>query len=579
MNDEIAGPKSQVAPILRPFRDALDALSFPLPLGSQGEGELIRQDILNQLSDYVIPRYDSLEAPLLAVFGGSTGSGKSTLVNSILGENVSQASALRPITRRPILVHHPDDAHWFTGQRIFPHLARVTSHREETGEDIETSNELELRSSDRVPRGLALLDSPDIDSVVAENRQLAAQFLAAADLWVFVTTAARYADAIPWAMLDDAAQRNVVVAMILNRVPAGTGALIRPDLDRMLAERGLEHAPLFMLSEQELDDDGHVTSADVEPIRGWLEGLAEDAAVRASVARQTLGGTVDVLLADSEGALSAYDEQIAAVDALRWDVTTAFDSALDSISRAVSDGTMLRGEVLSRWQDVVGTGEWARKLEQGVSTLRDKITGFFRPQVDTAHVDEALEDSLYSLIVSEADQANAAVAHAWSRGIGGELAQQARSRISDSEQRSEAAAQLVRDWQSDLIAMIRAEGDSKRMTARALAFGVNAVGTALIIVVFASTGGLVGGEIAVAGGTAVLAQRVLEAVFGVDAVRKMAASARENLARRVKDFLSADADAWQAALDDVGISRRAREDFAVALMALRRAKDADRRAR
>ena len=41
-----------------------------------------------------------------------------------------------------------------------------------------------------------MLDAPDIDSVV-QNRQLASQLLAAADLWLFVTSAARYADA--WA--------------------------------------------------------------------------------------------------------------------------------------------------------------------------------------------------------------------------------------------------------------------------------------------------------------------------------------------------------------------------------------------
>ena len=49
-----------------------------------------------------------------------------------------------------------------------------------------------------------LLDSPDIDSVLAENRALANQLLAAADAWLFVTTAARYADAVPWEFLHGA---------------------------------------------------------------------------------------------------------------------------------------------------------------------------------------------------------------------------------------------------------------------------------------------------------------------------------------------------------------------------------------
>ena len=45
-----------------------------------------------------------------------------------------------------------------------------------------------------MPVGLALLDAPDVDSVEEGNRVLAAQLLGAADVWLFVTTAARSAE-------------------------------------------------------------------------------------------------------------------------------------------------------------------------------------------------------------------------------------------------------------------------------------------------------------------------------------------------------------------------------------------------
>ena len=66
--------------------------------------------VVDQLSDYVIPRLVQIDAPLLTVVGGSTGAGKSTLVNSICGERVTESGVLRPTTRSPVLVHHPDDA-------------------------------------------------------------------------------------------------------------------------------------------------------------------------------------------------------------------------------------------------------------------------------------------------------------------------------------------------------------------------------------------------------------------------------------------------------------------------------------
>ena len=60
---------------------------------------------------------------------------------------------------------------------------------------------------------------PKHHSVVSTNRELASTLLAAADLWVFLTTAARYADAVPWQMLHTARDRGTAIAVVLNRCP------------------------------------------------------------------------------------------------------------------------------------------------------------------------------------------------------------------------------------------------------------------------------------------------------------------------------------------------------------------------
>ncbi|MDN5726944.1 MAG: GTPase domain-containing protein, partial [Propionibacteriales bacterium] len=171
-------------------------MTLPLRLPEVERQEQTATAITRQLDDYVLPRLATIDAPLLCVVGGSTGAGKSTLVNSLVGRRVTRPGVIRPTTKAPVLVHHPDDAHWFTDERILPQMARTTGDAEAHG-----TRSLQLVADDTIPAGLALLDAPDVDSVDERNRELAAQLLAAADLWLFVTSAARYADAVPWGYL------------------------------------------------------------------------------------------------------------------------------------------------------------------------------------------------------------------------------------------------------------------------------------------------------------------------------------------------------------------------------------------
>ncbi|WP_124054876.1 dynamin family protein [Arcanobacterium ihumii] len=558
--------ENPVPSVLHDLRSTLNLVRFPFAIVGSDDAQEAWRDVNHQLDDYILPRFSSLDAPLLAVVGGSTGSGKSTLINSLLKENLTKASALRPTTRIPTLICHPDEAHWFEYARILPDLARRTGSDAEMADDAGAGTdvsqrvlangseisvnadgeraimEIAVKTSTLVPRGIALLDSPDIDSVERANRVLAAQLMAAADLWIFVTTAHRYADAIPWVMLDDAARRNLVIAVLLNRVPIGVGVEVRADLDRKLSERGLSHAPLFTIAESDLGEHGQLPELDIVAIRDWIAGIARDTAGRSLVARQTLMGAVTQLADRVEEVHQGYEEQLL----LSRKLTDTLDGNIEEARRAMVEelgsGVLLRGEVLRTWQDLVGAGQITRKLETQISMIRDRITSFFttkKPSV--SNVEAAVEEVTYTMVVAHSQQAVLRTFETWSKHEGTDtLVETVRSRVRSEDERKKTAERLVRDWQVQLLAMIRERGESKRAMARIVSLGINAVGVALMIVVFASTGGLVGGEIAVAGGTAVVAQRVLEAIFGDDAVRKMTADARDDFDRRVSEFLATD---------------------------------------
>ncbi|OKL52446.1 hypothetical protein BSZ40_02975 [Buchananella hordeovulneris] len=545
-----ADPQQGETKELERLAEAISALAFPLPLPDVTEARTAQDQTTGQLRNYIIPRFARLDAPLLAVVGGSTGAGKSTIVNSLAGRVVSLSSVIRPTTRRPVLLHAPGDGQWFADDRILGDLRRV--HGEDSDVGTGTTSELRLREVDSLPAGLAILDAPDIDSVVTENRELAGHLLAAADLWVFVTTAARYADAIPWDLLHAAAERNVVVAVVLNRIPVGTTELVRDDLAARLVEAGLGGAPLFVIPETTLDDDGLLSTSDVAGLREWLDGLVSDANLRGGVARQTLRGAI-MQLQDVTTRLAASGQlQVEAISTARTEVERAFAGAHAELGQALNDGALLRGEVLSRWHEFVGTGEFFRQAEGFLSRTRDKLTSLFRAKPQPQQAEEALEDSLQLALVAAAERATEQALAAWRRQPGlQELGKQVAKEVPTAEMRLALATTEVRGWQRGIVERIRSEAGDKRAAARVLSLGINAVGVALMVVVFASTGGLVGGELAVAGGTAVVAQKVLESIFGDQAVRKMAKDAHADLVARADRFFGIQQSPFLARLDDL----------------------------
>lgn len=542
---------------LAQLRDALDDAHLVLEVPGVAQVRSLREQLVNQLDDYLLPRYAEVDAPLLAVVGGSTGAGKSTLVNALVGAFLTRPGALRPTTRDPVLIHHPDDARWFTGPRVLPSLPRIygdVPQRAETAPQNPMAGApgaaaVRLSAHPNLRPGMALLDAPDVDSVVDTNRAVAAQLLAAADLWIFVTTANRYADAVPWQLLRDAARRQVVVAVVLDRVPPAVRAEVSHDLAAMLAAEGLAHAPLFVLAETELDAGGMLPPESVVDLRNWLDYLTSDAEARAAVVRQTLEGATTQILAQTQDVVAALEAQAGAADELSARIAEAYRT--DAIEEALSDGAMLRGEVLARWQDFIGTGEFFRKLQSRVGRLRDQVSAFVtgrrQPEVE---VEAAIGDGLRAVLVAEADAAAERARGALARDATGRdlLVDQIGAASEDFDSR---AAEQIRQWQAFLLDLVRGQGQNKRTTARVLAFGVNGIGVALMIVVFASTGGLTGGEVAVAGGTGVVAQKLLEAVFGDQAVRRLAEAARADLADRVERLMAAEQRRFTDRLDPV----------------------------
>jgi hypothetical protein len=208
---------------------------------------------------------------------------------------------------------------------------------------------------------------------------------------------------------------------------------------------------------------------------------------------------------------------------------------------ATKDGALLRGEVLARWQDFVGTGEFFRNLEQNIGRFRDRVGAFFRGEPPPAvQVEVAIETGLQAVILDEAANAAEQADQRWRADPAGRQLLGTDDLSGTTSGFADRTAEEIRAWQASLMELIRTEGQGKRTQARLLSFGINGLGAALMIVVFSMTAGLTGLEIGVAGGTALVGQKLLEAVFGEDAVRTLAQMAREDLHIRCQQLLRAE---------------------------------------
>lgn len=389
--------RPQLIDALTALRDRVAAVRLPLPLPGAPRARQTRAELLAQLDDYLVPRLKHPEAPLLAVVGGSTGAGKSTLVNSLVGRRVTEAGVLRPTTRTPVLVCHPDDHHWFAGVRVLPNFNRVWLPQQEETEATggargaaAGSLELRIETAGAMPRGLALLDAPDIDSLVVENRIMAAELICAADVWVMVTTASRYADAVPWHLLRTAKEYDATLVTVLDRVPHQVITEVSRQYAALLTRAGLGDVPRFTIPELPESTGGGaglLPDSAVAPLREWLAHLALDPAARQQTVIRTAAGIVDSMNARMPELAGAVAAQYAAAVRLTSVVEEAYAQEAGRVRKHVQRGAVLAGDARTRWRGYPRDSSAAELLD----ALTESLTALLQCAVSAA--DERLREA------------------------------------------------------------------------------------------------------------------------------------------------------------------------------------------
>jgi energy-coupling factor transporter ATP-binding protein EcfA2 len=572
------------------LRDAVGRTQLLLDCPGVEEARAERQQVISQVEDYLLPRLHQSGAPILIAMVGSTGAGKSTLLNSIAGRQVSATGIRRPTTNSPVLACHPDEVGWFAENVFLPTLPRV---RQQGLAMPGRDGLLVLATSPGMPRGIALLDTPDIDSVVAAHRQFARQFLDASDLWLFVTTARRYADAVVWDLLKDARERGASLGVVMSRVPPAAIGQLTAHFGAMLVANGLGSVPRFVVPETVVAD-AQLPLEVSAPIRSWLEDTSRRDDRRIAILTQTMSGVLDSFEVRVPALAAQAQTQLSLCTELRSAADAAYAAALAEHDEAIRSGSLLSGEVIARWQDFAGTGDLMRTLEirrSGRASQRLKRHGAITARAQSFKA--ALRVSLEALTTSLADRAAEDALERWqSSPAGAGLLAEARqaqrvplsSDLSYASLRkwegelqwgfpgvaSELAAclpqggvdalgrssadlprritQAVSAWQHHLLNLVQTENVTRRSIARVASFDPESLALVLTIAVLGyGADDAVGSE-----GASAAPQRLLTSLFGAGLLRDVGGQARRDLHERIGLLYSEEALRFTALLDAAG---------------------------
>lgn len=201
---------------------------------------------------------------------GGTGVGKSTLINALARQEISERSDKRPFTDRAVVYRHKDT----------PRGLEAISTVIREGDAVHDSE---------IIKDLVILDVPDFDSIKEDNRKAVLDVLSCLDAVVWVVSPEKYADVVFYRFVQQTLINRKNFTFVLNKTDElieGVGADPHSRLKEVLGdftfrlkhEAGIEEPRVFTVSaarEFEGRDRDPALESEFKRFRGFLMAARE----------------------------------------------------------------------------------------------------------------------------------------------------------------------------------------------------------------------------------------------------------------------------------------------------------------
>lgn len=400
-----------------------------------------RDRLARAIRTYLIPRFRDRETPLTVVFAGPTGSGKSTLVNSLTGTDLVDTGPLRPTTRHPV---------------VLASARNGTRYEEISGVACEV-----IVGVAPILADVAIVDTPDIDSTSLGNRVAAETLLDNADIVVFVTSALRYADLVPWEILRRAVSRGAPVINVLNRLSADSSA-VTTAFRSMVSTAGLE-PDIIRVPEHHIAPNRHrVPSIAIRELQKRILALVADAgSTRREVLERVMRSTTRETIALADALEAALVQAEVDLDTSHTRFSGAAERLdLGSLCDGIVPGDPPRGRLARtawRVRNRVSRARWMESRDR----MSGRLSSLVEEDLRRLLVQSAVEPSTAVGLIEQGRAMTASAARSWLDEIremagpsliGGALTALA---IVDASARNSAIAALESQSEASAIAAAR----------------------------------------------------------------------------------------------------------------------------